>query len=83
VRPRHHDDVRGPGLRHHLRLEVSSVHRLQVRDDRHPRESLAQRAHPAQPLGQDQRRPGLQPVHPRAQSDLGGAQGLVEIGEIE
>ena len=39
VRAAHHHDEAGAGLRHHLRLEVAAVHRLQVGDDRDDRES--------------------------------------------
>ena len=62
MRPRHHDDVGRAGPGHHLGLEVSAIHRLEIGDNRHPGKSLAQRPHPVQSLREDQRRAGLEPV---------------------
>ena len=78
VRAAHHDDERRAGLGHHLGLEVPAVHRLQVGDDRMVREARAQRLDRAQPLRQDQRRAGLEPVDAGIDGDRGGLERLVE-----
>ena len=79
----HHDDVRRPGLGHDLGLEPAAVHRLQVSHDRRLRKSLAQRAHAVHALGDDERRPGLQPVHSATDGELGGLKRLWNVDEIE
>ena len=72
----HHDDEAGAGLRHHLGFEIAAVHRLQVGDDGMVREAFAQRRDRVQPLGQDQRRAGLEPVDAGVDGDLRGVERL-------
>ena len=79
----HDHDVGGARARHHLRLEVAAVHRLEVGHDGMAREGRAQRLHAAQPFGEDERRPRLQPVHSRFDGDARRVQGLVEVDEVE
>jgi len=79
----HDDDVGRAGLGHHLGLEVAAVHRLQVSDDWDLREALAQGAHAVQPLGEDERRAGLEPVHARPAGHGRGVEGLLDVGEVQ
>ena len=81
--PRHHDDMRRAGLGHHLRLEIAAVHRLQIGDDRHPGKGLPQGADAMEPLGEDQRRPCLEPVDAGADGERRGVEGLVNVREVE
>jgi hypothetical protein len=83
VRPRHDDHVGRPGLRHHLRLEVAAVHRLQIGHDRHAGKRSPQGPHAVQAFREDQRRAGLQPVNARPARHRGGRQGFSDIGQIE
>ncbi|HZW52412.1 MAG TPA: hypothetical protein VFF00_00195, partial [Candidatus Elarobacter sp.] len=69
VRAPHHDDEIRARLRHHLRFQVSAVHRLQVRNDGVIRESRAQPLDGAQPLGEEKRRARLEPVDARFHAD--------------
>ena len=46
VRPAHDDDEIGAGLGHHLCLEITAVHRLQIGDDRMLREPRAKAPRP-------------------------------------
>src|SRR5262249_18659940 len=66
----HDDDERRAVPVHHLRLEVSGVHRLQVRDDRMIRILLMELRDRVQPLAEDERRADLEPVDARLDGDL-------------
>jgi len=83
VRPRHHHDMRGPGLGHHLGLEVAAVHRLEIGHDRHVRKGRPQGPHAMQALGQDQGGARLQPVDAGPQGDRRRCDRLVEAREVE
>ena len=83
VRDAHHGDHIGPGLRRDLRLEGAGIHRLQVGDDRLPREGLLQLAHDLHPFGLDQRRPGLEPVRPSLDGLLRGEEGPLPMHVVQ
>ena len=83
VRASHDDDQVGARLGHHFRLQVATVHRLEVGDDGVVREPAVELLDGAQALGQQQRRAGLEPVHAGCDGRLGHLERLGEVGQVE
>ncbi len=79
----HDDDEVGPGLRHHLRFEIAAVHRFEIRDDGVIGKALSQAFDCVQPLGEQERRARLQPVHARRDADRGSLERFVERCQIQ
>jgi len=78
----HDDHVGGACLGHHLRLEVAAVHRLEVGHNGRPGEGLPQRPHTVQALGEDQRRPGLQPVDAGTHRHRSRFERLIDVRQV-
>ncbi len=69
--------------RHHLGFQVAAVHRLQVGDDRMVGEARPQCLDRTQPVREEQRRAGFQPVHSGCDADGRRVEGLVQRREVE
>ena len=78
----HHDDVGGAGFGHHLGLEITAVHRLEIGDDGRVRKRGAEGADAVESLGEDERGAGLEPVDPGPHREGGGLEGFVDVGEV-
>ena len=83
VRPAHDDDERCARFRHHLGFEIAAVHRLEIRHDRLLREPGVKLFDRMQPLRQQQRRAGLEPVHTSFDRHRCRVDGFLDTGEIE
>ena len=70
-------------LGHHLRLKISAIHGLQVCNDRDVRKPLSQFLYTMQSLGQNQRRPRLEPIHTCSQCHLCSFQSLINGRQVE
>jgi hypothetical protein len=83
VRAAHDDDEVGAGLRHHLRLEIAAVHRLQISNDGMVRKTGTQFLDGVEPFGQEQGRAGFKPVDSGLDADRGGLDRFVHVDEIQ
>jgi hypothetical protein len=83
VRSPHDDNEIRTRLRHHLRFEIATVHRLQVGHDGVVGKPRAQRFHRAQPFGEQQRRPCFEPVDAGGNTDGRCLNRLVERGQVQ
>ena len=83
MRPAHDDDEIGAGLGHHLCLEISAVHGLQIGDDRVIRKPRAEGLDGAEAFGENQRRPRLEPVDAGLDAHRGRIECLLERRQVE
>ena len=83
VRAAHDDHEVGARLGHHLGLEISAVHRLQIGHDRMSREARAKLLDGMKPFGEEQRCAGFQPVDARFDADGCRVDRFVHRREIE
>ena len=72
-----------PRLGHHLGFKVASVHCLQVGYDGRVREVFTKCAHGTQPVGQQERRAGFEPIYAASQGHCRSLYCLVKIDQIE
>ncbi len=83
VRASHDDDEVGACLRHHLRFEVASIHRLQIGNDWMLREASAQLFDRVEPFRKEQRRARFEPIHAGFNANGGGLNRFVDVDQVE